>query len=349
MHAHDGAGGGGAELDEVAELVGEPQAAPAAEFEVRAPPAGEPVGHQTRVGHLTDQVAGCRPEPHGSPATAVAHAVGGHLVHGEFEIVDAIGVEALAPRRVGDRRPHEPQVGGAERELGRRRAQIGQALGERVRPRLLAPPPGAGPGEPAVHHHRMGTPHSLSRVRVEGRRLVDAAQSPARRPDEGLVEQRLVQQAFPQLRRGTFGPDRLPDTAHRPATGQTALDELPPGREEAGRIAADLVQIEEFHAFHGPAEGGAQLRGPLRRQHDEHVLVSRETSEDKISGGAEESDVTAIQKCLMPNTVGTGRSKRGTRGHSQWALPFHHVTRRRNLGSGCTRVVRPHTAGPSPE
>src|SRR3954469_19406112 len=90
VDARRAAAGEVAHLDQVADLIGEPEAAPAGGHEVGKLAAGERVPHQPAVVDLADQRSLPPPEAQDPASAAVYHAVGGHLVDSEHEIFGAL-------------------------------------------------------------------------------------------------------------------------------------------------------------------------------------------------------------------------------------------------------------------
>src|SRR4051812_3997200 len=94
MEADHAAGAEAADLDEVAELVGHPQAPAAVLGPGRALAADEGVVVAAEVGDLADQRVVGEPGAQGADAAAVADAVGRRLVDREDELFGALGWDA---------------------------------------------------------------------------------------------------------------------------------------------------------------------------------------------------------------------------------------------------------------
>jgi hypothetical protein len=114
----------------------------------------------------------------------------------------------------------------------------------------------------------------LEHVVVEPARVVWAQQRPGRSLVEGEVEQRLVRLAFDDLGTRPPGPDRLADTADRPAVAAVVGHERAPGGNDPRRVAPQPLHVDEPDRGRvGPEH--ALDQAALRRAHgDEHGLVA---------------------------------------------------------------------------
>src|SRR3954469_25788826 len=107
---HDVAVGQRADLDEVAELVGQPQAPAGAVFELRAGAAGQRLLEAAAVADLADDHAVLVPDAQRALAAAVADAVGRDLVGREHEVAGAHLADAGLARVLGDERRGCPRA-----------------------------------------------------------------------------------------------------------------------------------------------------------------------------------------------------------------------------------------------
>ena len=92
----------------------------------------------------------------------------------------------------------------------------------------------------------VGGVHPVEGLGRQRGHVVGAQQAEVRRVGEGPFEQRFVQCALRLLGEGALGPDRLADPADRTTSAAGPFEELRPGRDEAGRVAADLVHREQL-------------------------------------------------------------------------------------------------------
>src|SRR5690606_19549189 len=146
VQPHHRAGGRGPQLDEVAHLVGDPQAPAAHVPGGRTDPPGQRVGHPATIADLHDGGAALAPGPHVRHPLAVADAVGRHLVDGEDEVPGPRPVQPGVPPGLGDRAPQPPQPRAVEGPRGQGPRRLRQGLGEDGRrvpdegPRARDPP-----------------------------------------------------------------------------------------------------------------------------------------------------------------------------------------------------------------
>lgn len=293
-----------AQLDEVAELVGEPEA-PAARLAERGPHAADQrlLGDAPAVADFADQGVGVAPDAQDAAAAAVAHAVGGDLVDGEHEVVRPLpgqpGPLALRRRevaQVGERLADDLVFGRVRRWLGQRRSEL--------RHRVVAAIGAArGPGDERMAGLGLG-----DHVGVELHGVVGADQVEVRGGGEGDVEQRLMALALDELGRAALGPDRLADPAHRATQAGVRVDELLPGGDDARRIGAQLGHVGEHDLLGVGAEALAQqvdLRGP---DGDHDRLAGGDSVADERSGLVDERLGAVVEHDLV--TEGGGRLHR---------------------------------------
>ena len=88
MQADRGATRKGAKLHQVAQLVGQPQAAPPLLAGRRSTPVGERIVEVAAVANLTDQDPAIAPDPKRARAAAVLHAIGCDLVDRKHQVRD---------------------------------------------------------------------------------------------------------------------------------------------------------------------------------------------------------------------------------------------------------------------
>ena len=89
-----GAGRAGAQLQQIAELVGDPEAAAGPGARGGADAAGERLPQPALVANLEQQGVGLAPDRRRAVAAAVDDAVEGELAGGEDEVGAAVGAEA---------------------------------------------------------------------------------------------------------------------------------------------------------------------------------------------------------------------------------------------------------------
>src|SRR3954469_21670401 len=133
---HDVAVGQRADLDEVAELVGQPQAPAVAVLQPRAGAAGQPLVEAAAVADLAHDGVVLVPDAQRALATAVAEAVDRDLVRGEHEVAGARLADAGLARVLGDecadvaeRLPCDRVPGGPAGRLRKRRAALRRRAG----------------------------------------------------------------------------------------------------------------------------------------------------------------------------------------------------------------------------
>ena len=94
VESHDGARRHRANLNKIAELVGDPQAAPSGNGARRTRAVRQRVGDTSRVANLADDGRGLLPHAQRSLSTAVHEAVRRDLTHGEHEVRGQLGRQA---------------------------------------------------------------------------------------------------------------------------------------------------------------------------------------------------------------------------------------------------------------
>ena len=109
MCANRGPSGARADLDQVAQLIDDPQSE-AADAHRPAATAGEGIGDVALVLDLEDQLSGRRPEPQSPVRGSVLDRVRGELVDGCHDARDAIAVEPRSRSLLGHPRPEPPEV-----------------------------------------------------------------------------------------------------------------------------------------------------------------------------------------------------------------------------------------------
>ena len=75
MDAHDRPAVTGSDLDEIAQLVHDPQAVAAELFRRRVPPPDQRIDDRAAIGHLAHDAAALGPEPQIAVTASVLHAV----------------------------------------------------------------------------------------------------------------------------------------------------------------------------------------------------------------------------------------------------------------------------------
>ena len=113
----------------------------------------------------------------------------------------------------------------------------------------------------------------LDDLRIERRDVVRAEEPERRRAGKREVEERFVPMALGELGIASPGPDRLADPADRLSAGPVFVHELPPGRDDARRVRADLRHVGEEHVVRVFAERVLQARDLLGGEDDEYGLA----------------------------------------------------------------------------
>ena len=244
MHAHadDAARRVRAYLDEVAELVDQPQAA-AADLR-RAPGApGRPGGRRCgrRRGPRNERRV-LAPEAQRALAAAVADAVGGELVGGEDEVG---GRAPVSPRRVACRRRSAATPTSGSPSKASSAAAGGSGSGVGTARRSARRSSGAARRRRPPRPRRVGAPAPLEHLAARARAVsYGQSEPPGRRVGEGEVEQRLVALALDEL--GWCGRARSARRSLAPAPAAVRR-RTAPGRDDPGRVAADLRHVGEPH------------------------------------------------------------------------------------------------------
>src|SRR3954470_23031570 len=220
---HDVAVGQRADLDEVAELVGQPQAPAVAVFEPRAGAAGQRLVEAAAVADLAHDHVVLVPDAQRALAAAVADAVRGDLVGREHEVAGAWLADAGLARVLRDERADPAERLPRDRVLGGVGGCVRERCGELWRrPVGAAVADALGGADPRVR--ALGL---LDHLAVEVRGVVGADEVEAVGTREGGVEQLLVALALHELGGAAAGPDRLADAAQRAGA---AADEVAPRR-----------------------------------------------------------------------------------------------------------------------
>ena len=218
MQTDDGAGLEDPDLDEVAQLVGQPDAALA--FGVLAAAARRPTerfGQRTGVGELADQTSRVVPDPHHAAAATVAQAVGGDLArcHEEVEAADGIHV---AGQHVGrDIVAHCSDVVEAEGESSRCVAGGADSGSDRCADAISAPITcGLSCCWPVDPDERMAATCLIDDIGGQTRWCrTGTSAATAHRPSNATLSSASWRWHSIDLNLGTPGPDRLPDPAPR--------------------------------------------------------------------------------------------------------------------------------------
>jgi hypothetical protein len=136
---------------------------------------------------------------------------------------------------------------------------------------------------------------------VEVGGVVGAQQVEAVGGGERLVEQRLVALALDELVGRAAGPDRLADAAQRAAAPG---HEIVPGRDDAGRVVADVAHVGPLDAVGVTAEPPLQRAqlGGLERDHDR--LAAGHPVLDERGDAVEERLGTCVEDGFMTEGVG---------------------------------------------
>ena len=239
----------GAQLDQVADLVAQPQAVAAGLAAAgRWRPASGSAMRPPSATSQTSAPSACqmRSTPR---AAAVADRVGRHLVDGEHEVA-------------GPRRGEARAVARAAPTSRRTAASVPAA-------KASSSAPGGGAGSGSVERGgdraevldrsrcSRGAPSATTAGwlrcafvdhvgrRARRRRTGTAARSPG--VGEGEVEQRLVALALDELVGAALRPDRLADAAQPAPAPGVGVDELAPRGDDARRVGADLGHVGEGH------------------------------------------------------------------------------------------------------
>src|SRR4051812_34854463 len=209
VQAHHGAERAGAQLHQIAELMGdvEPPAAPP--IERRRTPPDERILDDAGIAHLADQRVVLLPDAQHALASGVADAVGRRLAHGEHEVVDASGREPGGPAAVGDQRTQLVERAAVEAERVHVAARLCQRRVERREQRVAARIGPARVRGALVDDLRVAATRLVHDRSVKRRAVVRAEQPEVLGVGEGEVEQRLVQLALDELGWAAAGPDRL--------------------------------------------------------------------------------------------------------------------------------------------
>ena len=133
----------------------------------------------------------------------------------------------------------------------------------------------------------------------------------AHQPQWGVVIDRQVEQCLVQLRLDDFrGPPTRPDGfAHAPdglAVG--AGHEVPPRRNDAGRVAAEFGHVEQNHSRRVRSERLANGCEPRFGDRDHHRLIQRQPVQNERHNRRKELVGTAVEHALVP--VGVVRRPR---------------------------------------
>ncbi len=297
MHAYDRTVRRGADLDKVAELVGDPEAIAA--FLVRGglPPAGEGIVDASTVFDLTHDGVIASPDPHQSAAAAVPHAVGRDLARGEDQVLCTGRSEPKGFCRRGDPRAQTGEVLRAEGPPDRRRRDLGQRILERGRKPLITRIRAAEAGPPRVGDQRVVTLRRCDRGRIEGRHVV-GADGPQVRACEGHVGQRFVPVTFRERVFASARPDALTDDAYG-LVGGMAIDEPAQRRDKVCRVGARVVHVDD-------RDQGVVSPHPLTEpldlaaiDDDERGLARRDALLDECGRALDEVQLPGIQEGLM--------------------------------------------------
>ena len=188
-----------------------------------------------------------RPDAEHAVTTGVAHGVRSDFVHGDHQVRGLGAPEAAGARlrretsdRTAGQRP------GAEVEAEGGVGWFGQGGGEGIRPGRSSPRYSAL-GPPTPSRRTKGWLWRASSSDVWSSAAVSYGHSRVKSgaPGEGHVEQRLVTLALDELVRAPLGPDGLPDAAQ--GATPVLFHEIGPGRDDPGRVVADVVHVGEPH------------------------------------------------------------------------------------------------------
>ena len=297
--------GAGADLDQVAELIHQPQAAPGSLVTIRAPAPDQRVREPAAVVDLTKQRARLPPDGERATPPAVADAVHRQLVHREHQI----GLGVRPQPRVGGVRANEPADGveptGHEFDSPRLGRWLGELAAKRVgdHRRQVS---GAGSDAPAVDQLGMVAPRRFEHVRVESGRVVGTEQREglALEPVEGVVEERFVAVALGQLGRAAPGPGGFADPAHRPP-GPLG-DELAPGGDDPGGIAPQRRHLREPNGVGRAVETRPDEPGLALADRHQHRLARLDPGANERHRAAQKLPLAAVEQRLMTEAPGHG-------------------------------------------
>ena len=337
MQPHHAAGGVGAHLDQVAHLVGEPQAV-AADLAAPGPLAtGERRRDPALVAHLAQQHARLLPEEHPAVAAAVAHAVRGDLVDREEQVSGAVAAEPGLLGEAADEAPHGREGVEAHLVLDRGGRRVGQRVGERLGDRLEPVEERALARDAVVDHGGMrpaGRGDDVGRERVG---VVRADEPERGGVGEGEVEQGLVAMALDELRGAALRMDRLADAAQGAARAGVLGHEVPPRRDDPRRVRADVGHVGEEDVVGIAAERLAQGVDLGPADDDERRIAGREAVAKERAHLGDERVEPGVQVRLV--VEGSGELGVERQGHGVSRAGSLH--RPRPAGPGARTFIRP--------
>ncbi len=233
----------------------------------------------------------------------MADAVRGDLVRREDEVLGPWPDEPRLLRPPGDELPHLGQRVAVEDQLlcaDRRVAElIGEGRGDSV-DAAIAP---AVSERLEVRDEGVGPLRLLDDLRVERRDVVRAEEPERRRAGKREVEERFVPMALGELGIASPGPDRLTDPADRLSAGPVFVHELPPGRDDARRVRADLRHVGEEHTACVLAQRVLQAFDLLCGENDEDRLSLLGAGPYESEQPAEELLRVPVEKGLVDESL----------------------------------------------
>jgi hypothetical protein len=200
----------GADLDQVAHLVGLPQRPTTRPLRLCRPPPGERVVDAAGVAHLAHDGLGLPPQPDGPRTGAVSQTARRQALDGERELLGQVVLYTGAHRVRHDEVPEGGQPGTAERQVHGRYGRLREGTTEDGLRKVRAAVGRAGPTGAVLQQERMTGSDLLQDRRSEPHRVVGATQPQRCGRRQGHVQQRLVQVALGDLHRAAAGPDGFP-------------------------------------------------------------------------------------------------------------------------------------------
>ena len=310
MQPHDAAVGQLAELDEIAQLVGEPEAPAARRAELGAHAADQrlrEIRPLSRTSQITDRPSSQTRRMPGPPpwrTLLVATSCAESTSRGTREAGTA-GAPRLAARkwrRSAERVAGDLVLGRRRRRVGQRRGELRQRRGHRGR---------RGLGEPATRTD--GWPASA--ITSPSRRLgvVGADQVEVGGVGEGGVEQRLVALALDQLGRGCDRPRSAPRSRASGAPRRSSKNSCQAGMMRAG-LAPRLGHVGERDPVGVLAQPRAQEVDPRRAPIATMIGPPAATaSRDERRGAVDERVGAVVEHGLVPEAADELHTRQGTR------------------------------------